>query len=46
MGMNFSHFSFNRIDDIGLRSEGVAIVLTHQDLPPAGCCLRLFFEGT
>lgn len=45
MGVNFSHFSFNRIDDIGLRSEGVAIVLTHQDLPPVGCCLRPFFEG-
>ena len=45
IGVNFSHFSFNRIDDIGLRSEGVAIVLTHQDLPPAGCCLRPFVEG-
>ncbi len=45
MGVNFSHFSFNRIDDIGLRSGGVEIVLTHQDLPPAGCCLRPFFEG-
>ncbi len=45
IGVNFSHFSFNRIDDIGLRSEGVAIVLTHQDIPPAGCCLRPFVEG-
>ena len=45
MGLNFSYFSFNRIDDIGLRSSGVEIVLTHQDLPPAGCCLRPFFEG-
>jgi hypothetical protein len=45
IGVNFSHFSFNRIDDIGLRSGGVAIVLTHQDLPPTGCCLRPFFEG-
>jgi len=45
MGLNFSYFSFNRIDDIGLRSSGVDIVLTHQDLPPAGCCLRPFFEG-
>src|SRR5512144_1869374 len=45
MGLNFSYFSFNRIDDIGLRSSGVDIVLTHQDLPPAGCCLRHFLEG-
>jgi hypothetical protein len=45
VGVNFSHFSFNRIDDVSLRDGGVQIVLTHQDLPPAGCCLRPFFEG-
>ncbi|HEY3124827.1 MAG TPA: transporter [Thermoanaerobaculia bacterium] len=45
IGVNFSHFSFNRIDDVSLRDGGVEIVLTHQDLPPAGCCLRPFFEG-
>ncbi len=45
VGVNFSHFSFNRIDDVSLRDGGVEIVLTHQDLPPAGCCLRPFFEG-
>jgi hypothetical protein len=45
IGLNFSHFSFDRIDDVNLRGGGVQIVLTHQDLPPAGCCLRPFFEG-
>jgi hypothetical protein len=45
VGVNFSHFSFNRIDDVSLRDGGVEIVLTHQDLPPVGCCLRPFFEG-
>jgi hypothetical protein len=45
IGVNFSHFSFNRIDDVSLRDGGVEIVLTHQDLAPAGCCLRPFFEG-
>ena len=45
IGVNFSHFSFNRIDDVSLRDGGVEIVLRHQDLPPAGCCLRPFFEG-
>jgi hypothetical protein len=44
-GVNFSHFSFDRIDDLRLREGDVKIVLTHQDLPPAGCCLRPFFEG-
>jgi hypothetical protein len=45
IGFNFSHFSFDRIDDLRLRDGDVQIVLTHQDLPPAGCCLRPFFEG-
>lgn len=45
IGVNFSHFSFDRIDDLRLRDGDVQIVLTHQDLPPAGCCLRPFFEG-
>ncbi len=40
MGLNFSYFSFNRIDDISLRTSGVQIVLTHQDLPPrAAACV-------
>ena len=45
IGVNFSHFAFDRIDDLRLRDGDVQIVLTHQDLPPAGCCLRPFFEG-
>src|SRR5262245_33905493 len=44
-GMNFSHFSFDQIDDLKLREGDVQIVLTHQDLPPSPCCLRPFFEG-
>ena len=45
MGLNFSHFAFDRIDDLRLRDGDVQIVLRHQDLPPTGCCLRPFFEG-
>lgn len=44
-GINYSHFSFDRIDDLSLRDGDVAIVYRHQDLPPAGCCLHPFFEG-
>ena len=44
-GLNFSHFSFDRIDDLKLREGGVRIVFTHQDLSPSPCCLRPFFEG-
>jgi hypothetical protein len=43
--LNFSHFAFDKIDDLKLREGGVKIVLTHQDLPPSPCCLRPFFEG-
>src|SRR5262249_16940150 len=43
-GMNFSHFSFDQIDDLKLREGDVQIVLTHQDLPPSPCCLRPFFQ--
>jgi hypothetical protein len=45
IGLNFSHFAFDRIDDLRLRDGDVQIVLRHQDLPPDGCCLRPFFEG-
>jgi hypothetical protein len=44
-GLNFSHFTFDRIDELNLPNGDVQIVLRHQDLPPAGCCLRPFFEG-
>jgi hypothetical protein len=44
-GINYSHFDFNRIDDLSLRDGDVHIVYRHQDLPPAGCCLAPFFEG-
>jgi hypothetical protein len=44
-GVNYSHFSFDRIDDLSLRDGDVRIVFQHQDLPPAGCCLAPFFEG-
>lgn len=45
IGVNYSHFSFDKIDDLRLRDGDVQIVLTHQDLAPAPCCLRPFFEG-
>jgi hypothetical protein len=45
VGLNFSHFTFDKIDDLSLRDGDVQIVFRHQDLPPAGCCLNPFFEG-
>ena len=44
-GLNFSHFTFDRIDELSLPNGDAQIVLRHQDLPPAGCCLQPFFEG-
>jgi len=44
-GLNFSHFTFDRIDDLSLPNGEVQIVLKHQDLPPPPCCLEPFFEG-
>src|SRR5215471_12793047 len=43
-GINYSHFDFERIDNLSLRDGDVHIVYTHQDLPPAGN-LFPFFEG-
>jgi hypothetical protein len=43
--VNFSHFSYDQIDDLKLREGDVHIVFTHQDLSPSPCCLRPFFEG-
>lgn len=45
VGMNFSHFTFDKIDDLSLRDGDVQIVFRHQDIPPAGCCLNPFYEG-
>jgi hypothetical protein len=44
-GLNYSHFSFDKIDDLNLRDGDVQIVFRHQDLPPSPCCLAPFFEG-
>jgi hypothetical protein len=44
-GINYSHFSFDKIDDLNLRDGDVQIVFRHQDLPPSPCCLAPFFEG-
>lgn len=43
-GINYSHFDFNRIDDLSLRDGDVHIVFRHQDIPPPGP-LTPFFEG-
>ncbi len=45
VGLNFSHFTFDKIDDLSLRDGDVQIVFRHQDIPPAGCCLTPFYEG-
>src|SRR5215472_1339678 len=44
-GLNFSHFTFDRIDDLNLPNGGVQIVLKHQALPPGPCCVQPFCTG-
>jgi hypothetical protein len=44
-GLNYSHFSFDKIDQLNLRDGDIQIVFRHQDLPPSPCCLAPFFEG-
>src|SRR5262249_30056124 len=44
-GLNFSHFTFDTIDELNLPNGDVQIVLKHQELPPGPCCIEPFFTG-
>ena len=45
LGLNYNHFTFDRIDRLDLRAGDVALVFTHQDTNNDGSNLQFFFEG-
>jgi hypothetical protein len=45
IGVNYSHFTFDRIDDLSLRDGDVRLVFTHQDVNNDMSNLEPFVEG-
>ena len=45
LGINYSHFTFDEIDNLNLRDGDVRLVFTHEDTNRDGTNERLFFEG-
>ncbi len=45
LGVNYSHFTFDEIDNLNLRDGHVRLVFTHQDANHDGTTLSPFFEG-
>lgn len=45
LGINYSHFTFDEIDNLSLRDGDVRLVFTHEDTNQDGSNLQLFFEG-
>ena len=45
IGVNYSHFSFDQIDNISLREGDLNLVFTHQDVNSDGSNLLPFVEG-
>lgn len=45
LGINYSHFTFDDIDDLVLRDGDVRLVFTHEDTNRDGSNTQLFFEG-
>ena len=45
LGINFSHFSFDHINDLTLRDGDLRLVFTHQDVNHDESDLQPFFEG-
>jgi hypothetical protein len=45
IGVNFSHYTFDRIDDLSLRDGDVRLVFTHQDVNNDMNNLEPFVEG-
>ncbi len=44
-GINYSHFTFDHINDLSLRDGDVRLVFTHQDVNNDGSNLQPFVEG-
>lgn len=44
-GVNYSHFTFDRIDRLGLRDGDTRLVFTHQDTNQDHSNLEFWFEG-
>jgi hypothetical protein len=45
LGVNYSHFTFDRIDNLALRDGELRLVFTHQDVNRDQNNLQPFFEG-
>lgn len=45
LGINFSHFTFDAIDNLSFRDGDVRLVFTHEDTSQDGSNLQFFFEG-
>jgi hypothetical protein len=45
IGLNYSHFTFDKINDLSLRDGDLRLVFTHEDTNHNGNSLSLFFEG-
>ena len=45
LGINYSHFTFDEIDNLNLRDGDVRLVFTHEDTNHDGDNESLFFEG-
>lgn len=45
LGLNYSHFTFDEINNLNLRDGDVRLVFTHRDANGDGTTLSPFFEG-
>ncbi len=45
LGLNFSHFTFNDINNLSLRDGDLRLVFTHEDINHDGTNFQPFFEG-
>ena len=45
LGVNYSHFTFDEINNLSLREGDVRLVFTHEDVNHDGSHLSLFVEG-
>jgi hypothetical protein len=45
LGVNYSHFTFDQINDLSLREGDLRLVFTHEDVNHDDSNLNLFFEG-
>lgn len=45
LGLNFSHFTFDRVNDLSLRDGDLRLVFTHKDVNNDGSNLEPFVEG-